>query len=560
MNRTKRLGLSLLALLCCIFATAQSSVTKGEYWFDQQFDSRQTIALTGESWDTQLDLSAMTPGLHRLAIRCGTDDGQWSAVMVKHFLVPQAGSTQENNLSMYEYWIDREFDKRISGSFAEGGVLDLDIDMTSLSPGLHNISVRVLDDNGNVSPVIVKYFLIPQAGSTQENTLAKYEYWIDREFDKRINGSFAEGGVLDIDIDMTSLSPGLHNISVRALDDNGNVSPVIVKHFLIPQAGSLKENGLTTYRYWFDRNLENMVEGTIGEGGLIDIDLDVSNLVPGIHRINYQVQDEQGNYSATMVKYFEILEGVDNEGNTIVPQIVAYEYWFKDNPRKRVEVEPTSVLTIDDTELLLEGVEPETVLPDYVFDVTTKNVVYTQDINFGLQVFNNLGTGSAAVTQTIEGYQTIVDTRMQTLVHEIASTLAAPTGSKVQGYQFNCSKGDRLYWFMDLAEGTTVDFYDANGEKIDAAAIDVETVGDKQARTITTTTTAVYALVYGATADEGQNTIRVVSEETTGIKGVRIDDTSDGNDVWYTLGGQRLSTKPLRKGVYIRNGRKVMVR
>ena len=487
MNRTKRLGLSLLALLCCIFATAQSSVTKGEYWFDQQFDSRQTIALTGESWDTQLDLSAMTPGLHRLAIRCGTDDGQWSAVMVKHFLVPQAGSTQENNLSMYEYWIDREFDKRVSGSFAEGGVLDLDIDMTSLSPGLHNISVR-------------------------------------------------------------------------ALDDNGNVSPVIVKHFLIPQAGSLKENGLTTYRYWFDRNLENMVEGTIGEGGLIDIDLDVSNLVPGIHRINYQVQDEQGNYSATMVKYFEILEGVDNEGNTIVPQIVAYEYWFKDNPRKRVEVEPTSVLTIDDTELLLEGVEPETVLPDYVFDVTTKNVVYTQDINFGLQVFNNLGTGSAAVTQTIEGYQTIVDTRMQTLVHEIASTLAAPTGSKVQGYQFNCSKGDRLYWFMDLAEGTTVDFYDANGEKIDAAAIDVETVGDKQARTITTTTTAVYALVYGARADEGQNTIRVVSEETTGIKGVRIGDTSDGNDVWFTLGGQRLSTKPLRKGVYIRNGRKVMVR
>jgi len=486
MNRTKRSGLSLLALLCCIVVTAQTAVvTKCEYWIDQQIDSRATASMTAGELSAQLDLSALPLGLHSITLRTGTDDGRWG------------------------------------------------------------------------SP-IVKYFIVPQPGATQENALAGYEYWIDGDYNNKVSGTFSEGGVVTMDLDMSALPVGLHSFSFRALDDNGHVSSALVRYFLVPQPTSSTENGLVTYRYWIDKDVTNAVEATIDASGVVDLNIELETLQAGLHSISYQVKDQLNIYSPALVSYFVVPD--DAEGEVAGDKIVAYEYWFKDNPRKRVEVEPTSVLTIDDTELLLEGVEPETVLPDYVFDVTTRNVVYTQDINFGLQVFNNLGTGSAAVTQTIEGYQTIVDTRMQTLVHEMASTLAAPTGSKVQGYQFNCSKGDRLYWFMDLAEGTTVDFYDADGVKIDAAAIGVETVGDKQARTITTTTTAVYALVYGATADEGQNTIRVVSEETTGIKGVRIGDTSDGNDVWYTLGGQRLSTKPLRKGVYIRNGRKVMVR
>jgi hypothetical protein len=438
------------------------------------------------------------------------------------------------------------------------GELSAQLDLSALPLGLHSITLRTGTDDGRWGSPIVKYFIVPQPGATQENALAGYEYWIDGDYNNKVSGTFSEGDVVTMDLDMSALPVGLHSFSFRALDDNGHVSSALVRYFLVPQPTSSTKNGLVTYRYWIDKDVTNAVEATIDASGVVDLNIELETLQAGLHSISYQVKDQLNIYSPALVSYFVVPD--DAEGEVAGDKIVAYEYWFKDNPRKRVEVEPTSVLTIDDTELLLEGVEPETVLPDYVFDVTTRNVVYTQDINFGLQVFNNLGTGSAAVTQTIEGYQTIVDTRMQTLVHEMASTLAAPTGSKVQGYQFNCSKGDRLYWFMDLAEGTTVDFYDANGEKMDADAIGVETVGDKQARTITTTTTAVYALVYGATADEGQNTIRVVSEETTGIKGVRIGDTSDGNDVWYTLGGQRLSTKPLRKGVYIRNGRKVMVR
>ena len=157
MNRTKHLGLSLLALLCCIVVTAQTTaVTKCEYWIDQQFDSRKTANMSAGELTTQLDMSALPTGLHSLAIRTGTDDDRWSAALVKYFLVPEPGSTQENNLAGYEYWIDGNYANRVSGSFSEGGIVTTDIDVSTLPVGLHSISFRALDDNGHVSSVLLK--------------------------------------------------------------------------------------------------------------------------------------------------------------------------------------------------------------------------------------------------------------------------------------------------------------------------------------------------------------------------------------------------------------------
>ena len=48
-------------------------------------------------------------------------------------------------------------------------------------------------------------------------------------------------------------------------------------------------------------------------------------------------------------------------------------------------------------------------------------------------------------------------------------------------------------------------------------------------------------------------------EESTGISGI-AETTGAQADVWYTLGGQRLQGKPSTKGLYIVNGKKVIVK
>ena len=48
-------------------------------------------------------------------------------------------------------------------------------------------------------------------------------------------------------------------------------------------------------------------------------------------------------------------------------------------------------------------------------------------------------------------------------------------------------------------------------------------------------------------------------EETTGIMNVN-DNDNDNESSWYSLDGMKLFEKPTQKGVYIHNGKKVVIK
>ena len=52
---------------------------------------------------------------------------------------------------------------------------------------------------------------------------------------------------------------------------------------------------------------------------------------------------------------------------------------------------------------------------------------------------------------------------------------------------------------------------------------------------------------------------QVGNGETTGIESL-TPSLSKGEGAWYDLNGQKLQLKPTQKGVYIRNGRKVIIK
>ena len=47
--------------------------------------------------------------------------------------------------------------------------------------------------------------------------------------------------------------------------------------------------------------------------------------------------------------------------------------------------------------------------------------------------------------------------------------------------------------------------------------------------------------------------------ETTGIEAV-ISEAENNSEIWYSLKGERLSGKPTQKGLYICNGKKVIIK
>ena len=49
-------------------------------------------------------------------------------------------------------------------------------------------------------------------------------------------------------------------------------------------------------------------------------------------------------------------------------------------------------------------------------------------------------------------------------------------------------------------------------------------------------------------------------DDATGIETIETDEADDSNAIWYSLDGRRLDSKPTKKGVYIRSGKKIVIK
>ena len=103
--------------------------------------------------------------------------------------------------------------------------------------------------------------------------------------------------------------------------------------------------------------------------------------------------------------------------------------------------------------------------------------------------------------------------------------------------------------FTDQEMGAGADFYVCNGKEF----IQVRGAGTLAANKayLKVTGNAPASIPFRRSIDGG--------EGTTGINNVN-DNLNDNDAAWYDLGGRRLQGKPAQKGVYIKNGKKVVVK
>ena len=409
--------------------------------------------------------------------------------MTKNFLLVQGTGTGDNSLQTYEYWFDQKFDAKKSGTIPTGGVINIDEDISALNYGLHSIAMRVIDKNGVVSSALTKNFLLVQGTGTGDNSLQTYEYWIDQDFGNRKSGEIPTGGVINIDEDISALNYGLHSIAMRVIDKNGIVSSVLTKNFMKIQQQD-GDNALTTYEYWID-NGEHQ-NAAIPADGVVALDLDISALTNGLHTFNYMTRDKAGLASATTVKNF-LVKKVEGDG-----KLIAIDYWFNDEPRQRITIDPAESVDKSDIVIPMDGVKPRTISEEYTFDATTKTVKTTETITVGIQVFNDGGVGSEAVVHTLENVTLTVTPLFEALANESSATKAAPKDGQMQGFSYTGAVGDELYWDITGSDAK-VDFKDAEGNTITTTT---KEIGGKTVIVLTMPTTSVYLLAYGATTDD----------------------------------------------------------
>ena len=223
-------------------------------------------------------------------------------------------TAQTNDIVERKYWLD--------GDITQAQDLTPDhanIDISTLKPGLHSLSIRVKDTQGLWSSQLAKYFIVPFVStSVNSNSIEKHQYWIDGNLQAAVASTSQPSAII-----IKKLKPGIHSLTVRVQDNTGVWSTQVTKAFIKPYADtSVNDKEIVRHQYWIDGKIEAQV--TLNQKDPIDI-IEIEGLLPGLHSLTVRVQDNTGMWSSQVAKYFIVPTVETSVGDK---SIVQHQYWI----------------------------------------------------------------------------------------------------------------------------------------------------------------------------------------------------------------------------------------
>ena len=285
--------------------------------------------------------------------------------------------------------------------------------------------------------------------------------------------------------------------------------------FSTAQAQDVRPSAL---EYWFDKQFD--ARQSLPFNGTLDQQIDVSQLCKGVHTLEMRICDTKGRWGIPVLKYFiipDVREGTD--------KVTAYEYWFNDGPRHRVETAGQSSLDISNVVIEITDVYAKSISDDYVFTVSDEMVTTPEDVFFGMQVFNGADQGSLAALSDTFVVQVPVNPRFLMLDNSQEQVFDSPQAGQIQGLKTSATNGSQLLYTIS-SQSLKADFYDAGGNKLTAERNNLAD-GTCQFK-LQTATDVTYALVYDVSNAIEQLTVTLSVEAPSGII--------------QTLSGMRLKT------------------
>ena len=220
--------ITLLLACATLFSLAQS-ITQAEYFIDNDKGIGKNTKLNitpgaDISFTFQVNLTNVTPGLHRLYIRTKDSNNKWSLTGRKTIEV--FPSQANPNLTKGEYFIDKDPGtgkaKAIAISTTGTNITQtFTATTTGLAPGYHRLYIRTKDSDGHWSLSTRKSIEIIKNLDTAKITAAEYFFSNDPGYGKATKKTFAipsANGTFQFTIPYNSIPAGADTLFVRVVD------------------------------------------------------------------------------------------------------------------------------------------------------------------------------------------------------------------------------------------------------------------------------------------------------------------------------------------------------
>ena len=212
----KRVLLTIICLLFCFVVKAQSQYTC-RYWYDQNFAQAVTTTFSDNTWQAELDVSALGTGVHFLHIHVADTSMSWGPS--QSFLFIKTDPTEQGLSGLtYHCWFDEDFEHQQVNSVGEGSFL---LDVSGLSDGIH--FVHIMLKGGDYSSTRSYMFMKMPVSPMEE---WQYRCWFDWDYTTLQTG--VVGGSYFL-VDVSWLPIGQHTMTMQL--DNGSLTPARTYEF-----------------------------------------------------------------------------------------------------------------------------------------------------------------------------------------------------------------------------------------------------------------------------------------------------------------------------------------
>lgn len=284
-----------------------------------------------------VDVTSLSDGIHTLFTRSRDLNGLWTLTNRKIFFKETLPSSLPN-VNYVEYFFDNDpgFGNAnpvalTAGTDVQG--LAFIADISALSEGFHNLFIRSRDEN-KVWSLTNKWLFYKELIADTLADIVKAEYFIDADpgFGMATNIPITSDTVVRnimLNLDISSLNSGFHQLFIRTLDSDGKWSLTNKKLFyneFIPSSIDVVE-----MEYFVDTDPGFGIATAIPISSANQIPnqnftIDVSSFSDGFHTLFLRSKDNSGKWSLTNKKVF-FKESIPSS-----QPIVSVEYFWDNDP------------------------------------------------------------------------------------------------------------------------------------------------------------------------------------------------------------------------------------
>lgn len=547
-----------------------SSMTRYEYWLDKDYENRTIVNGGASEIPLALDISSLKPGLHYLTFRAQGKSGQWGGMSRFYFFIRESAD-DGGYMTKYEYWLDKDYEHRtiVNGEASE---IPLTLDLSSLRPGLHYFNIRAQGKTGQWG-ALSRYMVYLSEPLSNVN-LSSVEYMIDND-STTVQSQQVNGNTIVITADISRLSEGTHTINIEGITNNYTRCLLGSYEFVyddIPRPEALFENGVLTVG-----GSTTMTEAVEYVGGqsvvaervaavvwnssaeLTNSDLQGitnPNLLVYVNDASLAPSNVQNVVINGMAREIVLTDVQDGNNDWYAPQAfvaerISYTRNFTQSTSKGTSRGWESIALPFDVQTIQH--ETKGVIAPFNNSASNKHFWLRRLTDNGLQAATNIEANTPYIISMPNSEEYTSDYNLNGRVTFSAQNIDVPaTTTKVLALADSSivmvpamqrQSRSSSVWALNVGE--------VRGQYFEGSVFerDYRTVRPFEAYTI-------------HRQENGQPAPRYVPiQEIAGVTGIEtIDREPLTLNQWYDMQGRKLEGKPARKGVYISNGKKVVVK